>query len=103
MENAESGPQTEPVDPDTIEASIEEIMALVEPILDGLFKAGATNSDYWLKKRSTQILSDWIISILNMNKVMEEQIRAMGIALQAQEKELEQARTAKGKMWVPGL
>jgi hypothetical protein len=86
-----------------IAESIQQQMALVEPILDGLFKAAAEGDDYWLKGKSTTLLADWIIATMNIGAVMQQQIEAMGHALQAQEKQLEETRPAKGRMWVPGL
>src|SRR6056300_1106610 len=102
-ESSEFGPQTSGVDPDTTEADIEAMMALVKPVLDGLFAAAAEGQEYWLKKRSAQLLSDWIISLLNISQVMEQQIQALAATVQAQEKELEQVRTVKSKMWSPGV
>ena len=87
----------------TLGTDLEQQMALVEPILDGLFKAAATDDDYWLKKKSAKIFSDWIVSVLNVSQLMEQQVRALGETLQAQEKELEQLRPVKSKMWTPGL
>ena len=79
------------------------MMVLVQPILDGLFKAAAEDEDYWLKKKSAATLSDWILSVLNISQIMEQQIQALGATLQAQEKELEASRSVKAKMWTPGL
>jgi hypothetical protein len=95
--------QGSPEDGPDIEANLEQIMALVEPILDGLFKAAATDDDYWLKKKSVRIFSDWIVSVLNVSQVMEQQVQALSVTVQAQEKELEQTRTVKAKMWTPGV
>ena len=86
-----------------LDANLASMMVLVQPILDGLFKAAAENSDYWLKKKSAAVLSDWILSVLNISQLMEQQVQALGATLQAQEKELEQLRPIKSKMWTPGL
>ena len=86
-----------------LESNLASMMVLVQPILDGLFKAAAENSDYWLKKKSAAVLSDWILSVLNISQLMEQQIQALGATLQAQEKELEASRKVKSKMWVPGI
>ena len=90
-------------DDETVEANLKEIMVLVEPILDGIFEAAVGNQDYWLKKKSAAILSDWIVSVLNVSQLLERQVQALGATLQAQEKELEQLRPVKSKMWTPGL
>lgn len=87
----------------TLGPDLEQQMALVEPVLDGLFKAAAEGDDYWMKKKSVRIFSDWIVSVLNVSQLLEQQVRALGETLQAQEKELEQLRPAKGKMWTPGV
>ena len=82
---AETGVDEQEVD---LESNLASMMVLVQPILDGLFKAAAENSDYWLKKKSAAVLSDWILSVLNISQLMEQQVQALGAALQAQEKEL---------------
>ena len=84
-------------------SKIAEVMVVVEPILNEMFKAAANNEDYWLKGKSIRVITDWIISILNISQVMEQQIRAQGEVLAAQEAELESLREKKSKMWVPGV
>ena len=86
-----------------LESNLASMMVLVEPVLDGLFKAAAENDDYWLKGKSVTVLSDWILSVLNIAQLMEQQVQALGTTLQAQEKELERLRPQKSKMWTPGL
>jgi len=86
-----------------LDSSVAEIMALVDPILQQLFKAAAENDDYWMKSKTVSILADWIVSVLNVSQLMEQQVRALGASLQAQEKELEQLRPEKSKMWTPGV
>jgi hypothetical protein len=98
----EAGSGDEP-DADTLGSDLEQQMALVGPVLDGLFKAAATDDDIWLKKKSVRIFSDWIVSVLNVSQVMEQQVQALSVTVQAQEKELEQTRTVKAKMWTPGV
>ena len=61
-----------------LESNLASMMTLVEPVLDGLFKAAAENNDYWLKKKSAALLSDWILSVLNISQVMEQQVQALG-------------------------
>ena len=110
MDNPDPGPtnsdevalgETDSAPP--LEDTLSSMMVLVQPILDGLFKAAAVDEDYWLKKKSAATLSDWILSVLNISQIMEQQIQALGATLQAQEKELEASRSVKAKMWTPGL
>ena len=86
-----------------LEANLASMMVRVEPVLNELFKAAAENDDYWLRKRTVRVFVDWIVSILNVSQLMEQQVRALGATLQAQEKELEELRPKKSKMWVPGV
>ena len=96
----ETDTQQEEVD---LEANLASMMTTIEPVLNELFKAAAENDDYWMKKRTVRVFSDWIVSILNVSQLMEQQVRALGASLQAQEKELEELRPKKGKMWTPGV
>jgi len=87
----------------SLEANLASMMTRIEPVLNELFKAAAENDDYWLKKKTVRVFVDWIVSILNVSQLMEQQVRALGATLQAQEKELEELRPTKSKMWVPGV
>jgi len=86
-----------------LEANLASMMIRIEPVLNELFKAAAENEDYWLKKKTVRVFVDWIVSILNVSQLMEQQVRALGATLQAQEKELEELRPKKSKMWIPGV
>ena len=94
-----------PLEPenDETELAIEELSALVGPILNQIFSNAATNQDMWLKKKSVKHLAGWIQSTQDIADIMHQTIEQMGEVLTAQEAELEQLRPAKGKMWVPGI
>ena len=86
-----------------IEQGIQDQMAMVGPILNELFKAAATDTDLWLKKKSLAILSNWILSLQNVATLMEQQLDAASRVVAAQEKELEESRPHKKKIWTPGI
>ena len=86
-----------------LQLAIEQQMALVNPVLDGLFKAEALNDDYWLKKKSVKHLVHWIKSILDVANIQEQKITALMDIVGAQEAELEELRPAKGKIWTPKI
>ena len=85
------------------ELAIEQLSALVGPVLQQIFKAAATNEDMWLKKKSVKHLAGWIQSTQDIADIMHQTIEQMGEVLTAQEAELEQLRPAKGKVWIPGV
>jgi hypothetical protein len=103
INSTDTPPEASEVEGAALESSIADIMEQIEPVLNGLFKAGADNDDYWMKAKTVRVFSDWIISILNISRVMEQQIGAQGEVLAAQETELETLREKKSKMWVPGV
>jgi len=85
------------------ELAIEQLSALVGPVLNQIFKAAATNEDMWLKKKSVKHLAGWIQSTQDIADIMHQTIEQMGEVLAAQEAELEQLRPTKGKVWIPGV
>lgn len=93
-------PLEEPVNED-IQLAIEELSALVGPVLKELFAKAATNDDYWLKKRSVKHLARWIQSTQDIADVMHQTIEQMQHVISAQEKELEELRPEKSKVWTP--
>ena len=94
----------EPVD-DTKDEDVEQAIAtqaaLVGPILDELYEHAATDTDWWLKKSSLKILANWTMSLLDIASIMEQQLEAAQAVIGAQEKELEELRPVKQKIWTP--
>ena len=98
--------QLQPLESNTeaeTELAIEQLSALVGPVLQQLFKAEATNEDMWLKKKSVKHLARWIMHVQDVADVMAQTIQAAEQVIAAQEQELEQLRPAKGKVWIPGV
>ena len=91
----------EKFDDEQLQTDIELQAALVGPILNELFRKGAVKDDYWLKGSSTKILSDWIIGLQDMATLFQQQLQAAGQVIDAQEKELEELRPVKKKVWTP--
>ena len=73
----------------TPEHQIEEQMALIGPILSELYMKAAEGKDYWLKKRSLQLLADWIMSVQDIATLLTQQLEAAQQVIAAQEKELD--------------
>ena len=80
---------------------IEKQATLVGPILNELYTKAAEGNDYWLKKRSLQLLADWIMSVQDIATLLTQQLEAAQTVIAAQEKELEELRPDKGKVWTP--
>ena len=80
---------------------IEKQATLVGPILNELYTKAAEGKDYWLKKRSLQLLADWIMSVQDIATLLTQQLEAAQQVIAAQEKELEELRPDKGKVWTP--
>lgn len=76
--------------------TIEQQMALVEPILTGLFESAATGKDYWLKKRNLVILADWLQQVITHNSILNAKAEALEAAL-AQAAEA----ANESRIWVP--
>jgi len=87
--------------PDDAAQRLSEQAALVGPILNELFRKSAEGEDYWLKKKSLQLLTDWIMSVQDIATLLTQQLEAAQTVIAAQEKELEELRPDKGKMWTP--
>ena len=98
-------PEPLPVLPDqddeNIEAAIQGQVDLVGPILTELYEHAASDQDWWLKKSSLKILANWTMSLLDVAQVMEQQLEAAKEVIGAQEKELEELRPEKQKIWTP--
>ena len=96
--------QLEPLESTTeaeTELAIEELSALVGPVLNQLFRNAATNEDMWLKKKSVKHLAGWIQSTQDIADVMRQTIEQASEVISQQEAELEQLRPEK-KVWIPG-
>lgn len=83
--------------------AVEQVAALVGPVLNQLFKAAATNEDLWLKKKSVKHLATWIQSTQDITDVLHQALEQASEVIGAQEAELEQLRPTKGKVWIPGV
>ena len=81
--------------------SIETLLTLVGPILNELFRNAALGKDMWLKKKSVEILSNWIQTAQDTSTLMMRQLEAAEQVIAAQEKELEELRPEKSKVWTP--
>ena len=84
-----------------IQESVEQQIALVGPVLAEMYKASAEGRDYWLKKKSLQRLTNWIMSVQDIATLMQQQLEAAEQVIAAQESELEQLRPVKKRMWTP--
>ena len=84
-----------------VELAVEETAALVGPVLNEMFRKAALNEDYWLKKKSLKHLVRWVQSVQDINDVLMQTNQAMQAVIDAQEKELEELRPAKSKVWTP--
>ena len=84
-----------------VQLKIEQLAALVGPVLTELFSKAVTNDDMWLKKKSVQHLALWIQSVQDTSDLMRQTIDAMQNVITSQEQELEKLRPVKGKIWTP--
>lgn len=88
---------------DEIELAIEQVAALVGPVLNQIFKAAATNEDLWLKKKSVKHLATWIQSTQDITDVLHQTLEQASLVIGAQEEELEKLRPTKRQVWIPGF
>ena len=59
------------------EQELQQLVALVEPILSDLFKHAALEKDFWLKKKSVELLANWIQSMIQINQMLSAQSEAL--------------------------
>lgn len=81
-------------------SALTEQIVLVGPILNELYKHSAEGRDYWLKKKSLQLLADWILTVQDIATLLSSQNESLIATVAALEKELEQHRKVK-KVWTP--
>lgn len=81
--------------------AIEQLSALVGPILKEMFQRSAEGKDYWLKQASLQHLTRWIQSTQDIADVMQQTIEQMQHVIGAQEAELKELRPVQKKVWTP--
>lgn len=65
------------VDEAKTEQELQQLVALVEPILSDLFKHAALEKDFWLKKKSVELLANWIQSMIQINQMLSAQSEAL--------------------------
>ena len=84
-----------------VESAVAAQIALVGPILKEFMRHATEGTDYWLRKSSLRILANWIMSLQDSATLMQQQLEAAQQVLGAQEKELEELRPVKNKIWTP--
>ncbi len=86
-----------------LKLAIEEQMALINPVLNEIFKYEAEGRALWLKKKSLSLLVHWIRTLLDIANVNEQKMEKMTEVMQAQEQELMQLRPDEGGIFIPTI